>query len=153
MQRSPDATMDIIPSSSAAPPYVRSAPPQRSFTHANGRCLICHSFVCLRGYLTKSRHPWDEIIESARHCVFCDVIVRGCRGWLNANGKEDWIPNSLLLQFEHVHTSDKLIEPYSKDMVAHKQGSTSFETHSVYRVYMGFHATVLPMEIFMTERE
>jgi hypothetical protein len=38
---------------------------------------------------------WAELVSSARSCMRCDTLVRGCRGWLNLRGWSETTPNAI----------------------------------------------------------
>lgn len=125
-------TDDNMPSSSRPAPLdvIGTLPPPHPSLH-NGRCLICHSFGYLHVYYVKSEHPWDAVVESAQTCPYCDAIVRGCRGWLDEDGKHDWTPKSLHLRFRDDKLYKQILEPYKGGDVAYRYDDSDQETTSI----------------------
>jgi len=104
--------MDNGPSSSRlAPLDVIGTLPPHPATHVSGWCRIYNS----SNYYSydqnvESEHSWDAVVESAQTCLYCDAIVRGCRGWLDEDGKQDWTPKSLVV---HCRDEEKIWTPMS----------------------------------------
>lgn len=89
-------------SSQPGPPRTIEASLQDLATEEIKPCYICycHSFDKLGDILHQSEHSWDDFVASAQNCSCCSVIVRGCRGWLDHDGKQDRIPDRLTLFFK-----------------------------------------------------
>ena len=143
-----------MPSSSHPAPLdvIGTLPPPHPSLH-NGRCLICHSFGYLHVYYVKSEHRWDAVVESAQTCLYCDAIIRGCRGWLDEDGKQDWTPKSLLLQFRDDKLHDQVLEPYMTGEVNYRYNDSDKETtslamHAQRSVEMSFASMSLNIRIF-----
>ena len=94
--------MEDAPSSSRpAPLDVKDITPTASTIPVFGRCRVCHSFISLRGYWIIEEYTWDAVVASAHTCIFCDAIIQGCRGWLDKDGKYDWTPDILVIDFAY----------------------------------------------------
>lgn len=69
-------------------------------------CTICKSFENLTPRYLSTEVSWSTIYLSARLCVSCNVIVRGCRGWLDCLGRKDSVPTKLILSFHYGYPLD-----------------------------------------------
>jgi hypothetical protein len=160
------APMGNAPSSSKpAPLDVTAIQPQISFTPVYGGCRICHSFESLRGYYLDETHPWDDIVTSAHTCIYCDAIIRGCRGWLEEDGKCDWTPSTLRLDFtypsEHGETStyrwrdSNVVYDWHNQSVFHRLDRLRHATETVshYCVTMTFLSTTITLVILAAKCE
>lgn len=97
---------DGTPVLQLAPHDVIDSPTLEPSTAANRGCHLCHRFEILDIYYLSSEHSWGDILVSAQPCASCDVVVRGCRSWLDKDGKKDWTPASLILNFRRPHESN-----------------------------------------------
>jgi hypothetical protein len=82
--------------SSYLPRQAEAEPPASDTFSQSPWCAICGDFLDPENYSPVPR-PWDDFVTSARSCVYCDAIVRGCRGWLDGSGRQDSTPLSLQL--------------------------------------------------------
>ena len=103
----------FFPWSQSDSPDVVEDPPQNPATYEIEPCHTCncHFYGDAEKYIYPSVHPWNDFVTSAQTCSYCDVIVRGCRGWLNEDGKQDWIPDSLTLCLEWA-SENEIPEPH-----------------------------------------
>lgn len=69
-------------------------------------CTICKSFENLTPRFLNTEVSWSTIYLSARLCVSCNVIVRGCRGWLDCLGRKHSVPTKLKLLFRYGYPLD-----------------------------------------------
>lgn len=150
-------TNDKMPSSSRPAPLdvIGTLLPPHPSLH-NGRCLICHSFGYLHVYYVKSEHTWDTVVESAQTCLYCDVIVRGCRGWLDEDGKQDRTPKSLLLHFRDDKEFYQILDPYMDGHVTYRydvsdKEKTRSNMKGLRSVEMIFVSTSLQIRIFAAD--
>ena len=91
--------MDGTPPPQPAPHDVIYSPTTPHSTAVKELCLICYEFMISNDSYLSTEHSWGDITESAQACACCDVVVRGCRDWLDKDGKKDWTPASLILNF------------------------------------------------------
>lgn len=85
-----------------SPDEVESSSQDSATDEAEPHC-ICYGYsrVYPRKPSDPSVYPWNDFVVSAHTCSCCDVIVRGCRGWLDEDGKQDWVPDSLTLHLRY----------------------------------------------------
>ena len=144
---------DASLSSQSAPLDVIDDTSLNASSHINGRCLICHSFDYLHDFYLKSEHSWDAVVHSAQTCLYCDAIVRGCRGWLDEDGKQDWTPKRLLLHFRDDKGYRQFLKPYMNGEVVYRyddadKETTYLEMDGRRSVEMVFASTSLQIRIF-----
>jgi len=79
-------------SSQPSPSGAIEASLQDSATEEIKPCYFCYCYsfkMTPKESFFQSEYSWDDFVTSAQSCSCCSVIVRGCRGWLDQDGKQD----------------------------------------------------------------
>jgi hypothetical protein len=114
-------------------------------------CAICNSFEGLPGYALYRNPGWNDIVESARTCVSCDVIVRGCRGWLDEDGKQDCTPINLILRFRYPMPKDWQIQPCPGNMHINRDYEGVDELYGSHYICVHLTWTSVVLKMFVTK--
>jgi hypothetical protein len=113
-------------------PQQTDAGPPISDTSQLLWCAICGDFLDFQNYRSQPQ-SWEDFVTSARSCVYCDAIVRGCRGWLDGSGRPDLTPSSLGL--DPVSDTNMTTGELRNDYLVYNDGSEEDEVDASSAIY------------------